>query len=183
MPTDEPNVSIGPLIAGFYNYLSHCTYAIQGSKFLLFDLANNPKERLIKLNLHDFSLFWKEGYNCREGLFYLKVVSPNIFLVSLSSISRIQYGQTTQSFERFKPIYGLAMTNSFSLLLQNHTSIDLIAPDSLTFELWWKGLHFLMKPFPPPLHYPVGGIFPRLSKKRISPSLLPLDATQSPLFS
>lgn len=64
--------------------------------------------------------------------------------VSLESVTRIQHGQMTASFERQKEQFGSAHGNSFSLIYSNDRSLDLIAPSPEVFRLWFVGLRQLL---------------------------------------
>jgi len=65
----------------------------------------------------------------------------------LDKVKRIQQGQTTAPFERYKRHFGSSKALSFSLLYDNggDRSLDLIASNSTVFKTWFLGLRYLIE--------------------------------------
>jgi hypothetical protein len=61
---------------------------------------------------------------------------------------RIQHGQLTAKFERYKNDFGAAEDHSFSILYDDlGTSLDLLAANKEEFLLWYDGLKQLLKKY------------------------------------
>lgn len=65
--------------------------------------------------------------------------------MDLETVSRIQHGQMTANFERFKAHFGRAESNSFSIIYEGDRTLDLIAPSYDVFETWFNGIKFLLR--------------------------------------
>ena len=71
------------------------------------------------------------------------------FVVDMEKVIRLQNGQSTVPFSRVSQKYGAVKQNSLSVIYSDdngvETSLDLIAPNSTLFTIWFEGLKLILK--------------------------------------
>ena len=74
---------------------------------------------------------------------------PNVIFmatVGVERILRVQHGQLTSKFEKFRKEFADADSHSFSIIYDDtSTSLDLIAATEEEFNLWFDGLRVILK--------------------------------------
>jgi hypothetical protein len=105
-----------------------------GMRLLKFGRRGKPATRFFRLSADLMKLHW---------------ISPkkpsDISQIFLYTAHRVQAGQTTSVFNRFKDRYKPLEHLSFSLIYGQSRSLDICCPDQASFKLWFTGLKELLE--------------------------------------